>query len=67
MEIHTNHFVRLEHGNDICGDGRTFIRSADGFWYETNGWLGDRYDRVEDSATILKLEAAFWKTMYENK
>ena len=67
MDIQTMHFVSLEHSNDIMDEDRSFIRTEHGTWFETNGHLGDRHDRVDDETLTLKLEAKFWETMYELK
>lgn len=55
------HFVSLPCGNDICGEDYDFIRTDEMIWYQTNGYLGDRYDKVEDEIILLKLELFFYK------
>jgi len=68
MDIKTQHFVSLGPGDSIMDDSdRCFLRTEHGTWFETNGHLGDQYDRVDDEVLKLKLEAKFWKTMYEYK
>jgi len=67
MDIKTQHFVSLESGDDIMGEDRCLIRTESGTWFETNGHLGDQYDRVDDETLALRLEAKFWETMYRYK
>jgi len=46
---------------------RCFVRTEAETWFETNGYLGDENDRIDDEVLKLKLEAKFWETMYEYK
>jgi len=66
-DIKTLHFLSLDDDNDICGEDRSFVRTEAGTWFETNGYLGDQYERIDDEVMALKLEALFWQSMYDNK
>ena len=67
MDIQIQYFVSLNCDNDIMDEDRSFVRTAAGAWFETNGHLGDQYDRIDDETLALKLEAKFWETMYKFK
>jgi hypothetical protein len=64
MNIKVNHYVELDKDDDILDEDRCFLRTEAGTWFETNGHLGDTYDRVDDETLALRLEAKFWETMY---